>query len=62
MMGRDFARGAFFALKEFNGGGLTYRLVHRGPAGAVQELDRYSTGHVVLNEGEKTMETSVDTN
>lgn len=45
MMGRDFARGAFFALKGLSGGGLTYRLIRR-EGSKVVEIDQHKTGHI----------------
>ena len=47
--GREFMRGCMFALKELQGGGVTYRLVKHLPDGTLEELDRRSTGNVQLN-------------
>lgn len=48
-MGKDFAKGAFFALKSFNGGGILYRLVKQEDDGSYTELDRYGTGNIRVN-------------
>ncbi len=56
MMGASFAKGAFFALKSFNGGGLHYRLVRANKAWPVipdgepfEVLDTYGTGNIRVN-------------
>lgn len=48
-MGKDFAKGAFFALQAFHGGAIEYRLVKHHEAGAVEVLGEHRTGTIKVN-------------
>jgi len=47
--GEAFAKGMFFALRAFNGGGLKYRLVKHVGLNEVEVLEEYNTGNIKLN-------------
>lgn len=52
-LGKDFARGAFFAIKQLCGGNRSYRLVKSNYApqilDRVEVIDTHNTGEVKLN-------------